>query len=76
MLVRLADELHDTGDISDAVWTRLAERDADDQILELIIIASWYRLLSTVISSARVEFGPWTRRYPARTPQFGVAARS
>ncbi|MEV2219308.1 carboxymuconolactone decarboxylase family protein [Nocardia vinacea] len=76
VLVRLADELHDTGDISDAVWARLAERYDDDQILELIIIAGWYRLLSTVINSARIELEPWARRFPAGTPQFGVAARS
>ncbi|WP_040699216.1 carboxymuconolactone decarboxylase family protein [Nocardia vinacea] len=76
VLVRLADELHDAGDISDVVWARLTERYDDDQILELIIIAGWYRMLSTVINSARIELEPWARRFPAGTPQFGVAARS
>ncbi|MGW4769153.1 carboxymuconolactone decarboxylase family protein [Nocardia sp. NPDC004278] len=68
VLVLMADELHDTGDISDEVWTRLAERYDVDQILELIIIAGWYRLLSTVITSARIEFEPWARRFPPRNP--------
>ena len=67
VLVRMADELHDTGDISDEVWSRLAERYDDDQLVELIIIAGWYRLLSTVINSARIELEPWARRFPART---------
>ncbi|MFX0575891.1 carboxymuconolactone decarboxylase family protein [Nocardia nepalensis] len=72
VLVRMADELHDTGDISDAIWTRLAERYDADQILELIIIAGWYRLLSTVINSARIELEPWAKRFPQR----GDAVRS
>ncbi|MFE7741717.1 carboxymuconolactone decarboxylase family protein [Nocardia sp. NPDC057455] len=66
VLVRMADELFDTADISDDVWSILAERYANDQILELIITAGWYRLLSTVITSARIDAEPWARRFPAR----------
>lgn len=66
LLVRLADELHDTSSVSDALWTELVPRFRDDQLLELVITAGWYRLLSGVINAARVEREPWAQRFPGR----------
>ena len=65
MLVALADELHDRAAVSDALWERLAARYAPDQLLELVILAGWYRLLSGVINAAGVELEPWAERFPA-----------
>jgi hypothetical protein len=56
--IRLADELYDDSRLSEAVWTALTARYRDDQLLELIIIAGWYRLLSNVINVAAVEPEP------------------
>jgi alkylhydroperoxidase family enzyme len=67
LLIRLADELHDTCGVSDPLWTALAERFSDDQLLELVITAGWYRLLSCVINAARVECEPWAARFTARS---------
>ncbi|HWF53365.1 MAG TPA: carboxymuconolactone decarboxylase family protein [Solirubrobacteraceae bacterium] len=64
-LVRLADELHDHSRVSDELWAELSARFADDQLLELIVIAGWYRLLSYVINAAQVELEPWAARFPA-----------
>jgi len=64
LLVRLADELFDTCDVSDELWAALAERFPHDQVLELVITAGWYRLLSYVINVARVEREPWGARFP------------
>jgi alkylhydroperoxidase family enzyme len=64
LLIRLADELHETGDLSDPTWAALAERFTDDQLLELIITAGWYRLLSYVINVIRIAPEPWAARFP------------
>ena len=64
LLIRLADELHDTCDVSDALWTALAEQFRNDQLLELVITAGWYRLLSGVINTARIQREPWAARFP------------
>jgi 4-carboxymuconolactone decarboxylase len=64
-LVRLADELHDSSTVSDALWAELAERFGDDRLLELVITAGWYRLLSYVINAAGVEHESWAARFPA-----------
>lgn len=65
LLVRLADELHDTCAVSDELWSALAARYSADQLLELFVTAGWYRLLSYVINAARIEPVPWAARFPA-----------
>ena len=64
-LIRLADELHESCSVSDALWASLTERFTSDQLLELLITAGWYRLLSYVINAAGVEREPWAARFPA-----------
>jgi len=64
-LVQLADELHERSSVSETLWAELSERFSDDQLLELVITAGWYRLLSYVINSAGVEQEPWAARFPA-----------
>jgi 4-carboxymuconolactone decarboxylase len=65
LIVRLVDELHDTAAVSDALWAELAQRWEPDQLLELVIAAGWYRLLSGVINTARVPLESWAERFPA-----------
>jgi 4-carboxymuconolactone decarboxylase len=42
----------------------LAERVREDQLLELLIIAGQYRLISYVVNGVRVEQEPWAERFP------------
>ena len=65
LLVRLADELHDTATVSDELWAALAERYSDQQLLELVVIAGWYRTLAYVINAARIPLEPWAVRFPS-----------
>ncbi len=63
-LIALADELHDTATVSDALWAKLAARFSEQQLLELLVIAGWYRLISYVINATGVELEPWAARFP------------
>lgn len=67
-LIELADELHDTATVSDRLWSRLAARFDSDQLLELLVTAGWYRLISYVINGAGVQHEPWAARFP-QAPQ-------
>jgi 4-carboxymuconolactone decarboxylase len=69
LIVRLADELYETNDVSDELWKLLAEQYANDQLLELIVTAGWYRLLSYVINAARIPLEPWAARFPEQAAQ-------
>jgi alkylhydroperoxidase family enzyme len=64
-LIRAVDELHDTNTTGDELWSELAERFGDDQLLEVAITAGWYRLLSYVINAAGVELEPWAAWFPS-----------
>jgi alkylhydroperoxidase family enzyme len=63
-LIQLADQLHDACTIADPLWTSLKRDFTDDQLLELVIIAGWYRLISYVINAAAVQLEPWATRFP------------
>jgi alkylhydroperoxidase family enzyme len=64
MLVRLCDELHATATISDELWELLAAEWAPDQLLELVVIAGWYRLIAYVINACGVEPEAWAEPLP------------
>jgi alkylhydroperoxidase family enzyme len=64
-LVALADELYDEATVGASLWAALAARFAPAELLELVVLAGWYRLLSGVINAAGVAPEPWARRFPA-----------
>ena len=61
----LADELHDTAEVSDGVYAELERHFTPEQILELVVTAGWYHTISFVIGAARVPLEPWAARFPA-----------
>ena len=65
LLVRLADELHDTAAVSDELWAQLSTRYTDQQLLELIVTAGWYRTIAYVTNAAGVALEAWAARFPA-----------
>jgi 4-carboxymuconolactone decarboxylase len=64
-VLRLADELHETGTASDELFAELERHFSAAQILELAVTAGWYHTIAYVIGVARVELEPWARRFPA-----------
>jgi 4-carboxymuconolactone decarboxylase len=66
LLVRLADELHRDGTVSDGLWERLAAEWSDAQLLELLALAGFYHLVSYMANSARIELEEAGERFPLR----------
>jgi alkylhydroperoxidase family enzyme len=66
LLIRLSDELHDTADITDALWLELERHWTHPELLELIVTAGWYRVISQVVSATRIEPETWAARFPER----------
>jgi 4-carboxymuconolactone decarboxylase len=65
LLVRLADELHSTADVSDELWSELAGHWDEGELMELIAVAGFYHLVSFAANAARVEREPFAERFPA-----------
>jgi 4-carboxymuconolactone decarboxylase len=64
LLIRLCDELHESCRVSEPLWSELTQRYRDDQLLELVITAGWYRLIAGVINAVGIELEPWAARFP------------
>lgn len=54
LLLRLADALHDDCDIGDALWRELQAAFADEAILELLLLAGYYRTVAYLANGLRL----------------------
>ena len=61
LLVRLADELHDTATVSDGLYAALERRWPPEQLVELVALCGFYRLVSYFCNAFRVEREDWAR---------------
>jgi len=66
LLLRVADELHDTSTVSDELWTQLARHWDAGQIVEILAIAGQYRMVSYFTNALHIR--PWTRPSPRPWP--------
>jgi alkylhydroperoxidase family enzyme len=64
LLVSLADQLYATNDIDDQLWAELAAAFSEPQLMELLVMAGWYRTISYVLNAARIALEPWAARFP------------
>jgi alkylhydroperoxidase family enzyme len=63
-VIRLADTLHRTSHVDDAAWAELKTHFADDQLIELLMLAGLYHAVSYVLNGARVALEPGAPRLP------------
>ena len=64
LLVRLADELHDTGTVSAELWSGLEAGWEAPELIELLAVCGFYHLVSFLANSAGVEREEAARRFP------------
>ena len=64
LLVRLADELHDTGTAATELWSALAAEWAPPELIELIAICGFYHFVSFMANAPDVELEEAGRRFP------------
>ena len=65
-LVAMADDLHADDKVTDATWAGLAQRWDETQLIELLVLAGFYRLISGFLNSAGVELDPGTPGWPGQ----------
>lgn len=64
MLLRAADELHRDAVVSARTWTALASRFDATMIMNVVITASNYRMVSTALNALGVQLEPGDERFP------------
>ncbi|WP_410598718.1 carboxymuconolactone decarboxylase family protein [Amycolatopsis sp. lyj-90] len=65
-LIAAVDELHDTATVSGDAWAALAGHYPETQLLELLVLAGWYRTIAYVANGIGLEEEPWAAPYPDR----------
>lgn len=63
LILRLADELHDTSSISETLWRELAAALSDEQILELILLAGFYRTVAYLTNGLKLPLESYAARF-------------
>jgi alkylhydroperoxidase family enzyme len=66
LVVRVADELHDTASVSDALWQAACAHWSDEQLLELLLVCGFYHLVSFTANAARIPNEAFAARFPDR----------
>jgi alkylhydroperoxidase family enzyme len=64
LLLSLAEELHATCTISDALWPRLAASFTDEAILQLVMLAGYYRTVAYLTNGLKLPLEPMGKRCP------------
>lgn len=63
-LVTLVDQLHDTNDVDASAWDELRRHFEADQLVECVVLAGLYRMVSYVVNALRVPLEEASLRFP------------
>lgn len=64
LLLRLCDELQGTTTVSDALWTAIASEWSEPARLELLMLTSYYRMISVLTNTLQMPLEAYGARFP------------
>lgn len=64
LILRLADELHASSQVSDALWAEMSKQWQPAQIIELMMLAGLYHAVSYLTNGARIPLENAAPRFP------------
>lgn len=64
VVLRLADQLHETNAVDDALWAAAAARFSAAQLVELVMLAGLYHAVSYLVNALHVEPEPFAPAFP------------
>jgi alkylhydroperoxidase family enzyme len=64
LLLRLCDELHATAKVGDALWKELAGEFTPEQLVELVVLAGLYHVISFATNAFTLPLEPYAARFP------------
>jgi alkylhydroperoxidase family enzyme len=63
LLIRLCDSLHDSCTVDDELWDHLTRYHSAEAIIELLMLAGFYRMVSYLVNGLRLPLEPNTPRF-------------
>jgi alkylhydroperoxidase family enzyme len=73
LLIRLCDALHRACDVDESLWQNLTARFSKEALLEMLLLAGFYRTVAYLTNALRLPPEPFAKRFPP--PPDGVTAR-
>ena len=64
LVMRLADQLHDTSRVDDALWQELSAHFREDQLVELVMLAGLYHAVSFMVNATGVSREAFAPGFP------------
>ena|SRR5258705_3619571 len=64
LLIRFCDALHASCDIDDDLWAELSAQFSEEAILELLLLAGFYRTVSYLTNALRLPLETYAARFP------------
>ena len=64
LLLRMCDTLHATCSLDDALWQRLRGQFSEEAMLELLLLAGFYRTVSYLTNALALPLEPGAARFP------------
>jgi alkylhydroperoxidase family enzyme len=66
LLIRMCDELHKTCSVSDELWTELRAEHSEQAMLELLMLAGFYRTISYLTNALKLPLEAFGARFPPK----------
>lgn len=63
ILIRLCDSLHESCTVDDEMWDQLTRYHSEEAIIELLMLAGYYRMVSYLVNGLRLPPEPNTPRF-------------
>jgi alkylhydroperoxidase family enzyme len=64
-LICLCDQLHETATIDDALWAEARGHFSETALIEILMLAGSYRMVSYLVNALRLPVEPFAARFPA-----------
>jgi 4-carboxymuconolactone decarboxylase len=65
LVVRMADELHDTNTVSESTWAQAAEHFSAEALIELVMLAGFYHSVSFLVNACGIQHESLAPRFPS-----------
>jgi alkylhydroperoxidase family enzyme len=75
LLIRACDQLHATSDIDDSLWSEMSTQFSDMALIEVLMLAGFYRTVSYLANALRLPLEPYGARFPRRPSSDAPATR-
>jgi alkylhydroperoxidase family enzyme len=69
LLIRACDQLHASSDIDDALWAELRRHFGEMALIEVLMLAGFYRTVSYLTNALRLPLESYAVRFPPKTGQ-------